>query len=87
MNCYKIILTGFCDQEMELSLEELVAYGNILELQNLTRAAYDFEKIQRANAGNLLGKNIESLIDAEKNSVEYMALFEGVEALLGSKRG
>ena len=87
MNCYKIILTGFCDQEMELSLEELDAYGNILEVQNLTRAAYDFEKIQRANAGNLLGKYIESLKDAEKNSVEYMALFEGVEALLGSKRG
>ena len=72
---------------MELSLEELDVYGNILEVQNLTRAAYDFEKIQRANAGNLLGKYIESLKDAEKNSVEYMALFEGVEALLGSKRG
>ena len=86
-NCYKIILTGFCDQEMELEQEELDVYGNILELQNMTRPAYDFEKIQRANAGNLLGKYIESLKDAGKDSVEYMALFEGVGALLDSKRG
>ena len=86
-NCYKIILTGFCDQEMELNMEDLDVYGNILEIQNLTRPAYDFEKLRRANAGNLLGNYIESLIGAEKDSVEYLALFEGVGALLDSKRG
>lgn len=87
MNCYKIILNGFCDQDMELNFEELDVYGNILEIQNMTRPAYDFEKIQRVNTGNILGKYIESMKDAEKDSVEYMALFEGVQALLDSKRG
>ena len=72
---------------MEWNLEDLDVYGNILEIQNMTKPAYDFEKIQRANAGNLLGKYIEDLIGAEKDSVEYMALFEGVGALLDSKRG
>lgn len=86
-NCYKITLTGFCDQEMELVFEDLDVYGNLLEIENKTKPAYDFEKLQRANAGNLLGSYIESLIDAEKDSVEYMALFEGVGALLESKRG
>jgi len=86
-NCYKIILTGFCDEDMQLELEDLDEYGNIMEVQNMTKPAYRFEKLQKENAGNLLGKYIESLRDAEKDSVEYIALFEGVGALLDSKRG
>lgn len=86
-NCYKIILTGFCDEEVQLNLEDLDVYGNILEIQNMTKPTYHFEKLQKENAGNLLGKYIESLADAEKDSVEYIALFEGVGALLESKRG
>lgn len=86
-NCYKIILTGFAEPNTEFSIDEFDVYGNIVDIQNMTRPAYDFDKIQKLNAQNLLGKYIESLKSAEKGSIEYIALFEGVQAMLESKRG
>lgn len=86
-NIYKIILTGFREPDMLYELDIMDVYGNILEIVDDTEPAYDFDKLYRQNAENLLGKYIESLRDSEKGSIEYRALFEGVRALLETKRG
>lgn len=86
-NCYKITLHGFTDQKMELDVEQLDSYGNIVEVQDLTQPAYDFERIQEMNSNNLLGKYIERFEKQDQETVEYRALVEGVQALLNSKKG
>ena len=86
-NLYKIILTGYRDTDMLYDLESMDVYGNILEIVDDTKPAYDFEKLERQNKDNLLGRYIERLKGSEKGSIEYQALFEGVQALLDTKRG
>lgn len=86
-NIYKIILTGFRDPDMLYDLSQMDVYGNILEICDETEPAYDYEKLAERNADNLLGKYIEKLKNSAKGSVEHQALFEGVKALLETKRG
>ena len=62
-------------------------YGNIIELTDETRPAYEFEKLMDQNQDNLLGQYIKSLKDYEEDSIEYMALCEGVQALMETRRG
>lgn len=85
-NLYKIILTGLRDPEMLYDTGGMDVYGNILEVVDDTKPAYDFEKLLRQNADNLLGRYIERLKDSPAGSTEYQALFEGVEALLETKQ-
>lgn len=85
-NLYKIVLTGYRDPDMIYDLASMDAYGNLLEIVDDTKPAYDFEKLEKQNADNLLGRYIRSLKGSEKGSVEYQALFEGVQALLDTKQ-
>ena len=43
------------------------------------------EKLKKQNAGNLLGWYIESFAEAKDDSVEAIALAEGVQAMLEAK--
>ncbi len=86
-NIYKIIVKGFRAQDLELELEDMDVYGNIIEFVDNTQPYFDFEKLYRMNASNLLGRYIESLRSSEPGSVEYEALFEGVRALTEVKEG
>lgn len=86
-NIYKITLNGFRDPEIRLDVEAMDTYGNILEIVDHTTAAYDYEKICSQNEDNLLGKYIECLKDSSEGSIRRQALFEGVRALLETKRG
>lgn len=86
-NIYKIIVKGFRAQDLELELEDMDVYGNIIEFVDNTQPYFDFEKLYRMNASNLLGKYIESLRGSEPGSVEYEALFEGIRALTEVKEG
>ncbi len=86
-NMYKFILAGKRDADIQFDLESFKSCGNIFELIDETQPAYDFEKLAEVNQGNLLGKYIESLKDFDKNSVEYQALHQGVQALMEAKRG
>ena len=86
-NIYKIIVKGFRAQDLELELEDMDVYGNIIEFVDNTQPYFDFEKLYRMNASNLLGKYIESLRGSDPGSVEYEALFEGVRALTEVKEG
>lgn len=86
-NIYKITLSGFRDPELRLDTEAMDRYGNILEVVDHTTAAYNYERIQRQNEDNLLGKYIACLKDSPEGSIRRQALFEGVRALLETKRG
>jgi len=86
-NIYKIILRGFRDPEVLFDLENMDSDGNILQIVDETHPAFDFDKLEQQNADNLLGRFISSLRGSEQGSVEALALYEGVQAILKAKRG
>lgn len=86
-NMYKFILQGFRDSDIVFDLENAMTFGNVFEIVDETEPSYDFAALLERNQGNLLGRFIESLMEAEKGSVEYEALYQGVQALLETKRG
>lgn len=79
-------LCGFRNLDTEFLVEGMDSFGNILEVIDETKPAYHFEKLREQNRDNLLGNYIKSLEGCEPGSVEYLALYEGVEALLETKR-
>ncbi|MDD2978602.1 MAG: DNA repair exonuclease [Hespellia sp.] len=81
-NLYKLTFRGMRKPDFYLNMEDLNPYGNILEIVDETKPAYDFGKLMEQNEDNLLGKFIAQFIDSEEDSVERMALFEGVQALM-----
>ena len=85
-NIYKIILKGYSDIDMIFDFSNMDIYGNILEFVDHTVPAYDYKKLFSQNEDNLLGKYIESFEGYETGSIEEQALFEGVRALLETKR-
>lgn len=84
-NIYKIILRGFRDPDMIYDTDRMDSYGNIVEILDETKPAYDYEKLKKQNTGNLLGWYIESFAEAKDDSVEAIALAEGVQAMLEAK--
>lgn len=86
-NMYKVTLKGFKDPEVQFDLNNMDTFGNVLEIVDDTRPAFDFLRLLAANRNNLLGKYIEGFGDAEPDSIEYEALCAGVQALLETKRG
>lgn len=86
-NIYKITLKGFKDPETQFDLHNMDPFGNVIEIADDTRPAFDFLKLLAANRDNLMGKYIEGFGNAEPDSVEYEALCVGVQALLETKRG
>ena len=85
-NIFKITLTGYCDPDLYLDLEGLDPFGNITAIENHTKPAYDMEKIYQQNKENILGGLIGQLKDSEEGSVEYLALCEGVRALMETRK-
>lgn len=86
-NIYKVILTGFRGEYTVFDTDDMDPFENVLEVVDETKPAYRFDKLQEENRDNLLGNYIEALSGFPKDSIEYMALYEGVEALLETKRG
>lgn len=85
-NIFKVRLKGFKDPEMHYDKEMLDVYGNITSIEDDTRPAYNMEKIYLLNKDNILGGLIEELGSTAENSIEYMALCEGVRALMETRK-
>ncbi len=79
---YRIRVTGQRDPDIRFDLRAMDPFGNIVELTDETRPAYDFERLMAQNKGNFLGDYIRSFQGAKKDSLEYQALCDGVQALL-----
>lgn len=86
-NIYKVILKGLRDPEVLFDPDSMDTYGNILEIIDETRPAYDFEKLEAENRDNLLGKFIGRMKGYDPGTIESFALYEGVRAILKAKRG
>lgn len=81
---YKFLLQGFRDPDVIFDTDRMKVYGNVLEVEDETKPAYHFQKIWEENRENLIGKYIETFAGCEEDSIEYQALYEGVQALLGN---
>lgn len=86
-NLYRFVLQGFRDPDVVFAPENMDFYGNVLEVVDETKPAFDFQKIWEKNHDNLIGKYIETFSGCEQGSVEYQALYEGVQALLENADG
>lgn len=85
-NIFKLRLGGYKDPDVYFDMETLDVYGNITSIEDYTRPAYNMEKIYMQNKDNILGALIDELGSSEEDSVEYMALCEGVRALMETRR-
>lgn len=84
-NLYQIRLLGSRDPEVRFDTSGMDVYGNILEIRDETQPAYDFKRLMSMNRENLLGSYIKSFDGCSRDSVEYEALCEGVQALMETR--
>lgn len=84
---YKITLTGFRDPDILFDVGQMDPYGNVVEITDETKPAYDLDRLKEQNRDNILGMLIDELGGADRDSIEYQALCEGVQALMETRRG
>lgn len=88
-NMYRFTLTGFRDPDIRFDAAHIDAGGGVVDVRDLTRPAYDFEKLCQTNRQNLLGRFIQSFLEGGQNGqdeVGQMALYEGVQAILETRK-
>ena len=85
-NIFKIRLTGYKDPDIYFDLDSLDVYGNITSIEDHTKPAYNMAKIYQQNKDNILGGLIEELGESKEDSLDYMALCEGICALMETRR-
>ena len=85
-NIYRVILQGVRAPEFMIMTERLKVYGNITEVLDETRPAYDLEELLVQYRGTLIGDYIEYFLDKKRTSVEEKALYYGLQALLETSR-
>ena len=88
-NIYKVVLQGYRAPETLIFPEKLKALGNVVEILDETRPAYDLEALERRFSGTLVGDFIAGFQGRELSLVEEKALYYGLQALLetGSSSG
>lgn len=82
LNIYRVILQGKRRSGILLIPEKLKSFGNITEVLDETKPAYDLEALQKKYAGTLIGDYITFFLEKNRNTVEEKALFYGLQALL-----
>ena len=85
LNIYRVILQGKRSPGLLLIPEKLKSFGNITEVLDETRPAYDLEKLSRQYAGTLIGDYIHYFMKKDRNITEDKALFYGLQALLETR--
>lgn len=81
-NIYKVVLQGWHAPETLLFPEKLRALGNVAEILDETRPAYDLEDLSRRYSGTLVGDYIAYFLKKDMTLVEEKALYYGLQALL-----
>lgn len=81
---YRIHLTGFKDEVMQVSSEALEKLGNIARIEDKSITDYRYDKLLRENGDNLLSRYLRYFLEdgRELDEVEKKALDYGVRALL-----
>ena len=68
LNIYRVILQGKRKPELFLIPEKLKSFGNITEVLDETRPAYDLEELQKKYAGTLIGDYICFFMEKNRNT-------------------
>ena len=84
-NIYRVRLRGLRDVKTEFSARRLEQTGNVSEVVDEARPAYDFTELSQIYEGGLIGEYVDCFAGSE-DPVEQKALFYGIEALLDAKR-
>lgn len=85
-NIYRVILQGVRSPEFMVLTEKLKVYGNITEVLDESRPAYDLEELLSRYRGTLIGDYIQYFLDKKRTSVGEKALYYGLQALLETSR-
>lgn len=86
-NMYRLVLKGYRDPDILFDPGALDPMGNVTDITDETKPAWDMEKLYLKNRSNLIGRYIESFAGADPDSAEYAALCEGISALMETRRG
>jgi DNA repair exonuclease SbcCD nuclease subunit len=86
LNIYRVILQGWRSPELLLIPEKLKSLGNITEVLDESRPAYDLETLEKQYNGTLIGDYIRYFMQKDRNIVEEKALYYGLQALLETSR-
>ena len=54
-NIYQLIIEGFRDEAVEFDKEAILSLGNVLEIIDQSLPNYDFQRLYRENADNIIG--------------------------------
>lgn len=83
---YQLYIEGFRDENIHFDKDAIYPLGNIREVIDESTPDYDFDKLYRENADNMIGMFIEKIRESSKqDDVARKALYYGIEALLGAK--
>nr|WP_294678746.1 DNA repair exonuclease [uncultured Blautia sp.] len=86
-NIYRVILQGMRSPDFMLIPEKLKALGNVTEVIDESRPAYDLEALYKRYSGTLIGDYISYFTSKNiMNEVERKALYYGLQALLETSR-
>lgn len=84
-NIYRVIIQGTRSPGSLLLAERLKSMGNIVEVLDESRPAYDLEKLHEQYRGTLIGDYIEQFPDnGRRPVVQDKALYHGLQALLNA---
>lgn len=84
-NIYRVIIQGTRSPGSLLLAERLKSMGNIVEVLDESRPAYDLEKLYEQYKGTLIGDYIEQFPDnGRRPVVQDKALYHGLQALLNA---
>ena len=84
-NIYRVIIQGVRSPGSLLLAERLKMMGNIVEVLDESRPAYDIEKLREQYKGTLIGDYIEQFPDAaHRTVVQDKALYHGLQSLLNA---
>ena len=82
---YRVIIQGTRSPGSLLLAERLKSMGNIVEVLDESRPAYDLEKLHEQYKGTLIGDYIEQFPDnGRRPVVQDKALYHGLQALLNA---
>lgn len=83
---YRITITGWKDPDVVYEFSRAYEYGNVLEILDHSRPAYNFDKLRSIHQKNIIGRYIERMSGLKQSEVSERALQFGVQALLDEMR-
>lgn len=81
-----MILRGTRAPELLIISEKLKTLGNIGEVLDESRPAYDLKALYQQYKGTLIGDYLEYFLSKKRNAVEERALYYGLQALLETSK-